>query len=96
MRNFCAKGIVFVFLHQKTIMQDQSFQLLLNGVPYVVKASPFEFNTETRFNVSFNGSEDFVFTYNAAVGRYVAIGDETSTIPDDLEVAIADKLYSLV
>ncbi len=54
-------------------MQDQSFQLLLNGVPYVVKASPFEFNTETRFSVSFNGSEDFIFTYNAAVGRYVAI-----------------------
>ncbi|HKG68956.1 MAG TPA: hypothetical protein VKA92_08810 [Segetibacter sp.] len=77
-------------------MQDQSFQLLLNGVPYVVKASPYEFNTETRFSVSFNGSEDFIFTYNAAVGRYVAIGDETSTIPDDLEVAIADKLYSLV
>lgn len=24
-------------------MQDQSFQLLLNGIPYVVKASPFEF-----------------------------------------------------
>ncbi len=77
-------------------MQDQSFQLLLNGVPYVVKASPYEFNTETRFSVSFNGSEDFIFTYNAAVGRYVPIGDETSTIPDDLEVAIADKLYSLV
>jgi len=77
-------------------MQDQSFQLLLNGVPYVVKASPFEFNTETRFTVSFNGSEDYIFTYDAAAGRYVTIGDETSTIPDDLEVAIAERLYSLV
>ena len=77
-------------------MQDQSFQLLLNGVPYVVKASPFEFNTETRFSVSFNGIEDYIFTYDSAVGRYVAIGDETATIPDDLEVAIAERLYSLV
>ncbi len=77
-------------------MQDQSFQLLLNGIPYVVKASPFEFNTETRFSVSFNGSEEYIFTYDASAGRYVAIGDETSTIPDDLEVAIADRLYSLV
>ncbi|MEJ7680139.1 MAG: hypothetical protein WKG06_20220 [Segetibacter sp.] len=77
-------------------MQDQSFQLLLNGIPYVVKASPFEFNTETRFGVSFNGSEDYIFTYDAAAGRYVAIGDETATIPDELEVAIADKLYSFV
>jgi hypothetical protein len=77
-------------------MQEQSFQLLLNGVPYIVKAAPYEFNTETRFSISFNGSEDFIFVYDATVGRYVAIGDETSTIPDDLEVAIADRLYSLV
>jgi hypothetical protein len=61
-----------------------------------VKAAPYEFNTETRFSISFNGSEDFIFVYDATVGRYVAIGDETSTIPDDLEVAIADRLYSLV
>jgi hypothetical protein len=77
-------------------MQDQSFQLLLNAIPYVVKASPFEFNTETRFSVSFNGSEEFIFTYDAAAGRYVAIGDETATIPNDLEMAIAERLYSLV
>lgn len=77
-------------------MAEQSFQLLLNGVPYVVNASPFEFNTETRFAVTFNGSEEFIFTYNAAVGRYVAIGDETATLPDDLEMAIAERLYSLI
>lgn len=77
-------------------MQDQSFQLLINAIPYVVKASPFQFNTETRFSVSFNGSEEFIFTYDATVGRYVAIGDETATIPDDLEVAISEKLYQLV
>lgn len=77
-------------------MREQSFQLLLNGVPYVVRATPFEFNTETRFSISINESEDFIFVYNAAVGRYVAIGDETSTMPDDLEVAIAERLYTLV
>ena len=77
-------------------MQDQSFQLLLNGVPYVVKASPFAFNTETRFTVSYNGSEDFVFTYDPTVGHYVAIGEDSETIPADVEVAIAEKLFSLV
>ena len=76
-------------------MQNQSFQLLLNGVPYVVKASPFEFNTETRYSVSFNGSDEYIFTFDSSVGRYVAIGDDTSTIPDDVEVAIAEKLYAL-
>lgn len=75
-------------------MQEQSFQLLLNGIPYIVKAMPFKFNTETRFRVSFNGSDEFIFTYDTSVGQYVAIGDETATIPADLEVAIAERLYS--
>ncbi|WP_147205704.1 hypothetical protein [Segetibacter aerophilus] len=76
-------------------MQDQSFQLLLNGVPYIVKAAPFDFNGDTRFTVSYNGSDDFVFTYDRTVGHYVAIGDDTDTIPADLEVAIAERLYAL-
>lgn len=77
-------------------MQDQSFQLLPNGVPYIIKAMPFKFNTEIRFSVSFNGSDEFIFTYDTTVGQYVAIGEDTETIPADLEVAIAEKLYSFV
>lgn len=77
-------------------MAEQSFQLLLNGVPYIVKATPFEFNDETRFSVSFNGSDEYVFTYDTNVGQYVSIGDDSDTIPSDLEVAIAGRLYSFV
>ncbi|MDQ6812180.1 MAG: hypothetical protein M3040_00345 [Bacteroidota bacterium] len=76
-------------------MQEQSFQLLLNAVPYIVKATPFEFNGDTRFTVSYNGSDDFVFTYDSTMGHYVAIEDDTDTIPADLELAIAERLYSL-
>ena len=76
-------------------MQDQSFQLLLNGVPFIVKATPFEFNGNTRFTVQYNGSDDFIFTYDRTVGQYVAIGDDSDIIPADLEVAIAERLYSL-
>lgn len=76
-------------------MAEQSFQLLLNGVPYLVKAAPYEFNTETRYKVSYNGSDDFIFTYDPSVRQFVSIGDDTADIPSDLEVAIAEKLYSL-
>ena len=78
------------------IMQEQTFQLLLNGVPYIVKATPFEFNGDKRFTISYNGSDDFVFTYDRTVGHYVAIGDDSDTVPADLEVAIAERLYALV
>ena len=62
----------------------------------MVKATPFEFNTETRFSVSFNGSEEYIFTYDVSLKQYVPIGDDTATIPADLEVAIAERLYALV
>lgn len=76
-------------------MQDQSFQILLNGVPYIVKAAPFEFNGDTRFTVSYNGSQEYVFTYDPTMGHYVAIDEENDIIPADLEVAIAERLFAL-
>lgn len=75
-------------------MQQQTIQLLINGIPYVVKITPFKFNDETRFTVSFNDSNEYVFTYDTNVSQYVSIGDGTETIPDDLEVAISEKLLS--
>ena len=76
-------------------MQEHTFQLLLNGVPYVVKATPYEFNGETRYRVSYNGSEEYIFAYDLSIKQYVSIGDGTETIPSDVEVAIAEHLYTL-
>ena len=76
-------------------MQDHSFELLLNGVPYFVKAVPFQYNTETRFRVSYNASGDeHIFTWDSSLGRLAAIDDDAGTIPDELEVAIANKLQA--
>ena len=75
-------------------MQDQSFELLLNGVPYFVKAEPFPFNGETRFRVRYNNSDEHIFTWDSRVGRMAPIDDDAGTIPDDLESAIAGKLQA--
>lgn len=75
-------------------MQEHSFELLLAGVPYFVKASPFEFNTETRFKVSYNGGNEHVFTWDSSLGRLAAIDDDAGDIPDDLETEIANKLQA--
>lgn len=76
-------------------MQDQSFQLLLNGVPYEVKAKPFEFNTETRFNVTINGSAEYIFAYDTSVGQFVSIDEDAESVPADVELAISERLYAL-
>lgn len=75
-------------------MQETSFQVLLEGVPYMVKATPFDFNEETRFKVSYNGSDDHIFTWDSSLGRLASIDDELSTMPDNLESAIAAKLQA--
>lgn len=73
-------------------MQESLFEIRVADVPYRVKVEPFEFNTETRFKVSYNGGTEHIFTWDSDVKRLRAIDDDAGTIPDDLEVAIARRL----
>ena len=75
-------------------MQSQTFELMVDGIPVMVRATPYEFNTETRFLVSYNGSDEYVFTWDPSLGRLTAIGDGSQEIPDAIEEAIAEKLQS--
>ena len=73
---------------------EKSFNILIDGVPYLVSAVPFSFNGETRYRVSFNGSPEHVFTWDSSLGQLRAINDDSSTMPDNLEIAISEKLQS--
>jgi len=75
-------------------MQEGKFDLLVDGIPYVVKVSPFKFNNETRFRVSYNGSEDHIFAWDSDLKRLWAIDEEASTMPDSVGIQIALKLES--
>lgn len=75
-------------------MQERSFELLVDRTPYEVKVVPFEFNTETRFRVRYNGGDEHIFTWDSSLGRLAPIDDDASTMPDDLEEAIAQRLQS--
>lgn len=76
-------------------MQRQSFQLLVDGVPYFIKAIPFEFNGKMRFRVSYNEGPEHIFTWDAELGRVAAIDEDSIVIPDSLEQAIAGKLQAM-
>lgn len=75
-------------------MQEHNFEILVDRVPYQVKVVPFEFNTETRFRVSYNGSEESIFTWDSSLGRLAPIDDDSATMPIDVESAIAQRLQS--
>lgn len=75
-------------------MQEHNFEILVDKVPYLVKVVPFEFNTETRFRVSYNGNEESIFTWDSSLGRLAPIDDDSATMPVDVESAIAQRLQS--
>ncbi len=75
-------------------MQEHTFEFVSNGLPYVVKVIPYKFNDETRFRVSYNGGGENIFAWDTDVKRLRAIGDDSSTFPDDLGIIISKKLES--
>jgi hypothetical protein len=72
-----------------------TFDLLLNQVPYTVRAVPYSFNTETRFRVSYNDSPEYIFAWDEEVEQFTSIGDETTSIPDEVEEAVAVRLLQI-
>ncbi len=78
----------------KPLRGGERFNLLVDSVPSMVKATPFRFNDGIRYTVSFNGSPEHVFTWDSSLGQLRAINDDSSTIPDNLEMAISEKLQS--
>ena len=75
---------------------EKNFDILVDNVPYIVSATRFTFNGEVRYRVSFNGSSEHVFTWDSSLGQLRAIDDEASTMPDNLEIAISEKLQSAI
>ena len=64
---------------------------VIDGVPYNVKAEPYDYNAEKRFKINYNGNE-YIFAYDSSMGRYAALGDEAVDIPDNLEALVAERL----
>ena len=50
-------------------MNTQNIERLVDGVPYLVKAKPFNFNQEKKFTITDNCSEEYVFVYDTSVGK---------------------------
>jgi hypothetical protein len=76
-------------------MKDHSFTIVVDDFPVEVISVPFQFNAQTRYRVSYNNSPEVIFTWDLSVGRFVPISDEASTMPDNIELAIAQKLSSI-
>lgn len=73
-------------------MEEQKFNFEIDEIPYEVKVTPFKFNEQTRFKVSYNGGSENIFAWDPEVGRIRAIDDAASTLPDSLGLEISRKI----
>jgi len=78
-----------------TLTDEKRFDLLVDGVPYIITAVPFSFNDEVRFTVRINGGDEHVFTRDSELGALRAIDDDAGVLPAGLEEALSEKLQAL-
>ena len=75
-------------------IHERNFDLVVDGVPYSVRSTPFLFNEELRFRVRINDGTEHLFTWDSQAGMIRAIDDESSTLPSVLEEALSERLQS--
>ncbi len=75
---------------------EESFDLMVDKVPYLIRVTSFLFNDEKRFRISVNGDNGHVFAWDPEIVGLHALDDDASVLPDSLEKAISDKLAKTV
>lgn len=91
-----AFGILFVtFKIKGKVMQEEKFEFTVQGVPYEVTITPFDFNNEKRFHVSYNGGPVDTFVWDSEIRRFHALDLDASTLPDGLELAISERIVEM-
>lgn len=68
------------------------FDIIVNGNPMSVIASPYLAVDKQRFRVSYNGGPVHIFGYNENIGEVVLMDSATSAITPDVKNAIAHEL----
>jgi hypothetical protein len=77
-------------------MNHYSFEALVDGVPYLIKATPYTYNDEIRFLVNINNTNnEYIFVWDSSLQRLAVLNTEGIEIPDNVEEVIAAKLQSM-
>jgi hypothetical protein len=81
-------------MNPKNFMQSHRFEIVSNGLPYMVQVVPFQFNNQKRFRITYNDGDENIFAWDSELKRLRAIDEDAATFPDDLGLAISRKLES--
>jgi hypothetical protein len=82
---------------KKNLTRTETFELVIDGKPMLVKATSFQtYTMETQYRVSINGSPVYIFGWNPGLNRVTALGSGSAAgaIPPKVAEAIGDQLYT--
>jgi hypothetical protein len=82
---------------KKNLTRTETFELMIDGKPVLVKATSFQtYTMETQYRVSINGSPVYIFGWNPELRRVTAIGSGSAAgnIPPKVADAVGDQLYT--
>jgi hypothetical protein len=82
--------------HHRRQPNERRLEIQVDKIPYILTVTPFLFNNDVRYHVSYNGGPDILFAWDNSVGHFAAFGDEAATLPDSLELAIAARLQQMM
>jgi hypothetical protein len=74
--------------------QTKIFDVIADGNPYSIKATPYTWNESIRYRLSVNDSPVYIFAWDEDLGRLAAMeGPKGSVVlPEIVEEAIANEL----
>ena len=71
---------------------EHEYELSADGVNYLVKIAPFEFNGETRYYINVDEGPSHLFLWDEVIGKLKALDDKSAILPSSLIQVISEKL----
>ena len=75
--------------------QQKTIHLTVNNIPYSLNIKPFDFNAQTRYEVSVNEAGAAIFAWDSEMRMFKSLSEDTSTLPDDLMQEINNRLLDM-
>ena len=72
--------------------KETRFNVVVDGIPYQVVVSPFEFNNEKRFTIMVNNGPRDIFAWDREMKMYKGLDDQSAILPDGLMLEINSRL----
>lgn len=79
----------------KSKEMETNFNVLVDGIAYMVAASPIVFNNEKRFSIVVNNGPRDVFAWDKEMKMYKGLDDQSAILPDGLMIEINKKLLEI-